>query len=205
VQSIKDYPRYYINRAGVIYSERSKKELKHVINTHGYAQVRLNGTIKKVHILLAQAFIPNPENHPVVRHLNDIKTDNRLENLAWGTYKDNTQDMIKNGKQKIKRRFTEEEAIEIFISEKATEFFVKLHQVSRQTINKIRTRKTYEEFTATLQPNKRQGRTKLSLADQDKVLRDTRMYRVISKEFGISTATISNIKNGKGPYERTSK
>lgn len=50
-----------------------------------------------IHRILAQAFIPNPENLPIVRHLNDVKTDNRLENLAWGTVSDNELDKTRNG------------------------------------------------------------------------------------------------------------
>lgn len=53
---------------------------------------------KFIHRLVAEAFLPNPDNLPVVRHLNDIKEDNTLENLAWGTYADNAQDAIRNGR-----------------------------------------------------------------------------------------------------------
>ena len=52
----------------------------------------------EVHRLMAEAFIPNPERHPMVRHLNDEKTDNRLENFAWGTAKDNGEDAVRNGR-----------------------------------------------------------------------------------------------------------
>lgn len=50
-----------------------------------------------VHRLVAAAFIPNPHNHPLVRHLNDDPGDNRLENLAWGAKTDNSFDMVRNG------------------------------------------------------------------------------------------------------------
>ena len=50
-----------------------------------------------VHRLVAEAFIPNPENLPLVRHLNDVPGDNRLENLAWGTKRDNSYDAVRNG------------------------------------------------------------------------------------------------------------
>lgn len=57
-----------------------------------------------VHRILAQAFIPNPDNLPLVRHLNDVKTDNRLENLAWGTVSDNEFDKVRNGNNQNARK-----------------------------------------------------------------------------------------------------
>lgn len=76
------------------------KILTQSINSNGYLKVGLskNNRLKNfpVHILLAKAFIPNHNNLPIVRHLNDIKTDNRLENLAWGTHLDNVEDGKRN-------------------------------------------------------------------------------------------------------------
>lgn len=69
----------------------------------GYSRVMLRELDRKredlVHRIMAEAFIPNPEDLPLVRHLNDIKTDNRIENLAWGSYSDNMADALRNGKQ----------------------------------------------------------------------------------------------------------
>lgn len=48
--------------------------------------------------LVALHFIPNPENHPFVLHLDDDPTNNSLSNLAWGTPKDNAEMAVKNGK-----------------------------------------------------------------------------------------------------------
>ena len=62
-------------------------------NGNGYMMVRLckNGKAKKyyLHRLLAQTFIDNPEDKPQVNHINENRSDNRLENLEWVTQKEN--------------------------------------------------------------------------------------------------------------------
>lgn len=50
---------------------------------HGYMSVHWRGHSALVHRLIAEAFIPNPENLPTVDHLNRDILDNRIENLKW--------------------------------------------------------------------------------------------------------------------------
>lgn len=50
-----------------------------------------------VHRLVAEAFLPNPKGHPLVRHLDDNPVRNVVENLAWGTHSDNQHDRVRNG------------------------------------------------------------------------------------------------------------
>lgn len=81
-----------------VYKGRNRKVY---VGKTGYLAVGLSNDGKSitsnVHRMIAEAFIPNPERHPYVRHLNDEKTDNRIENLAWGTPSDNSQDALRNG------------------------------------------------------------------------------------------------------------
>lgn len=52
----------------------------------------------KIHRLIAQAFIPNPDNKPEIDHINTIKDDNRIENLRWVTSKENSNNPISRAK-----------------------------------------------------------------------------------------------------------
>lgn len=65
-----------------------KKYLK-----NGYYYVTLNNKGAKsfyVHRLVLKTFVPNTENKKTVNHINGVKTDNRLENLEWATYAENS-------------------------------------------------------------------------------------------------------------------
>ena len=73
--------------------------LKPQKNQRGYLTVCLGrGNRRLVSRLVAEAFIPNPNNLPLVRHLDDNPLNNHIDNLAWGTQVDNMQDCVRHGR-----------------------------------------------------------------------------------------------------------
>ena len=83
---------YEVSNKGRVRSLKSGKIkiLKQALDGYGYPMVCLSKDNYhknyKVHRLVAQAFIPNPDNKPTIDHINRNKTDNRVENLRWYTY-----------------------------------------------------------------------------------------------------------------------
>lgn len=90
--------------------------LKHAFTT-GYPSVALcdkrGQKTTLIHRLMANAFIPNPDNLPQVNHKNGIRHDNRLENLEWVTSQENIQHAYTVLKRTPSRKISSDQVIQI--------------------------------------------------------------------------------------------
>ena len=96
---------YQVTSSGRIFSLRNNKFLILSPDSKGYLRVQLFNHGKrtyKVHRLVAQTFIPNPENKPQVNHIDGNKKNNCVANLEWCTNQENQTHAWKNGLHHIK-------------------------------------------------------------------------------------------------------
>ena len=89
--NIENHPSYFISNFGRVFSKKSNKVMKNrVVSKNGYQQITLDNSQLLVHRLVAQAFIPNPNNLPCVNHKDENPGNNYFRNLEWCTYKYNS-------------------------------------------------------------------------------------------------------------------
>lgn len=122
---IVEFPGYWVSNKERVYGcSSTSRRRPHILAMHinrGYRCVYLyrNGRPyrRTVHDLMGRAFYSNPDHLPLIRHLNDIPTDNDMDNLAWGTHWDNMQDSIRNGTAVCLRQRIPIKAIDLMTGE----------------------------------------------------------------------------------------
>lgn len=109
--NIPGFPGYHVTKNGDVCSMKCKSgkrpeafKLKPRLNGNGYYRIGLyKDGIKyerRLNRLVAMVYIPNPDNLPCVCHKDNNPLNNNVDNLYWGTYKENTQQCIQDGRFK---------------------------------------------------------------------------------------------------------
>ena len=118
---------YYIARSGKVYTDYGNdmyypmkvfKILRPHDKTKGYWYVNIKNknnkmVSRRLHVLLAKAFIPNPNDYPCVMHLDDDGFNYELSNLRWGTISENTKMGFDNGKSHNDKGFDDSQSIPV--------------------------------------------------------------------------------------------
>lgn len=101
MRQIKEHPEYIVTVDGKIFSLKTMRFLKLHFNASNYLRVYIKRKFYFVHRLVAQTYIPNPENKLEVNHMDGNKQNNMLCNLEWMTRQENITHACENNFREI--------------------------------------------------------------------------------------------------------
>jgi Mor family transcriptional regulator len=209
---------YAVTREGKIMSFVRKsgvRELKQSVDRQGYAYVNLNVDGKqvqrKVHHLVAEAYLNKPKENSFVLHKNDDRLDNRADNLYYGSKKDNAVDAVINGKHGVTMMSVDlVNSIRMDLRHTNYKEVAKKYGVRENLVYHILTGRTWgylgdlnltEEQWAIHKIRNDVTDFKLANEMRDYAKRNpSAPIREISDKFGISYATTRRIIRGEGRY-----
>lgn len=131
---IKDSLTDYITPTGAVYKDYGNGLFfpkRNFINKHnGYVYTVVtypNGNKqRRVHILVAESWISNPENKPIVMHKDNNKQNNSIDNLKWGTISENTKQAYDDGLAKNDKGFQDSQAYPVVVYDVITKKPIKV-------------------------------------------------------------------------------
>ena len=92
---IQGFENYEISNFGNVRNITTGRILKQSLDKNGYKRINLNNTYTQhIHLLVAKAFIPNPENKRVVDHIDGDRTNNNTSNLRWASHSENSMNRV---------------------------------------------------------------------------------------------------------------
>lgn len=143
----------------------------------------------KVHRLVAEAFLPNPNNLPQVNHIDGNPFNNKAENLEWCTARENVIHAVETGLKKCYRP-TKEELMELYINQR-----IALTEIARQKNSNVETIKKYLNKYGIKIRNMSEADTKYFITKEflEKELKHKTQTR-IAKELGCTQPLISKYK-----------
>lgn len=187
-----------------------------------YPYVSISDNNKKIrnyniHRLVAETFIPNPENKPMVNHIDGDKTNNRVNNLEWVTPKENTQHAVKEGlmnppvgERCASSKYKESqviEAIKLLADGMPNYEVAELTGISDSAVSDIRNKRRWGYLWETDQTkglaipdsDNTQFKSKIPLETRIKIIKDAEHLapKDLIKKYGLSSSTASRIKHGE--------
>lgn len=192
-----DRERRLKSRWGSSFTRRHRgRVLRPCLGSHGYPTVSIGGATRPVHSLWAEAFLGPRLPGQQVRHLNDIKTDNRPDNIKYGTQAENSADAIRNGRTNAK--LTRARVLEIrrrrANGERGKDLAAEFGVV-KSTISSIATGKHWAHLPGAVSCRPRL--TSAQVLEIRRRLANGERQRGIAADFGVTQANISLIATGK--------
>ena len=134
---------YIITKEGQVINKHNNHIVKPQKNGKGYLRVCIGKKLMFVHRLVAEKYIPNPENKLQVNHKDGNKLNNNVDNLEWVTNQENRNHAVINGlhvcgSKCSYAKLNENDVIYIKLAKK--------FNVSQQTINDIRRGRSWKQL-----------------------------------------------------------
>lgn len=143
---------YEITRDGKVINKHTGHTLAPQPNGKGYLRVSIGKKLMFIHRLVAEKYIPNPENKPQVNHKDGNKLNNCVDNLEWVTNQENRNHAVDNdlqvtGEKCSWAKLTEENVKEIRANPGyENEYWARKFKVSRSTINDVVNYRTWKHI-----------------------------------------------------------
>lgn len=143
---------YVITKNGEVINKHNERKLKPQPNGKGYLRVIIGGHRYFVHRLVAEKYIPNPENKLQINHKDGNKLNNCIDNLEWVTNQENRTHAITTGLHYCGdncsySKLTSAQVLEILAD--TTHSFTELGEmfnVNRVTISDIKHNRTWKQL-----------------------------------------------------------
>lgn len=159
-----DFPDYGVSPDGRVWTCKNGKwgrsdqwrELRQISDANGYLHVGLRRDgrthVVRVHRLVLEAFVGPCPDGMVTRHLNGVRDDNCIENLAWGTYGENAQDTAVHGRstqgeRNATAKLTEDDVRAIRSSQASAAKLASSYGVTQSTIYSVKSYSTWRHVS----------------------------------------------------------